>query len=327
MHSNLMDYQQIAVRTAKKSIAELVRYRSQFPLLPYWKKPDSSYVTPADYAIQYYLFRTFNQAFPKIPFIGEETLQEADAYKLPLILQIAQQLEPTATTQDILDCLQPPPPPSTLFWLVDPIDGTAGFIKNRFFAIAISLMYEGQPILSVIASPTQNGLSFKIYYAAKGCGAYMFDSNTNTTSPLQAGKMNTDLFCEASLSARNQRHWITKNLSERLSNKPLVHRADSQYKYAMVAENTVDFFIRLPFASSRAYSWDHAPGAFLVEEAGGIVSDLSGDALHYNNETLVLQNHPIILATGNKDLHSEILQTLHDQLYAQEKIELFSVSA
>lgn len=327
MYSNLMDYQQIAVHTAKESIAALIRYRHLFSLLPYWKKPDSSYVTPADYAVQYYLFKTFKKTFPNIPFIGEETLYETDAYKLPLILQIARQLEPTTTTQNLLDYLRPSPSPSTLFWLVDPIDGTSGFIKNRFFAIAISLMYEGHPILSVIASPTQDGHSFKIYYAAKNCGTYMFDSNTNATSPLQAGVVNTNMFCEASLSARNQRHWITKLLSERLSNKPIPLRADSQYKYAMVAENTVDFFIRIPFASSKAYSWDHAPGAFLIEEAGGIVSDLSGDMLHYNNEDLVLQNHPIIVATGNKSLHNEIMQALHNQLYTQEKAELFSISA
>lgn len=322
MPSNLTDYQHVAISAAKKSISGLIHYRNQYPLVPCWRKPDSSYVTPADYAVQYYLCKTLNQAFPNIPFIGEETLlEDNDSYKLPYILQLTQQLEPKTTTQDLLEVLRPSPQPSTLFWLVDPIDGTAGFIKNRFFAIAISLVYESQPILSIIACPTMLGCSFKVYFAAKEHGAYLFDSDTKSTSLLQAGKICTNKFCEASLSARNQKHWATRHLSQRLPNQPIASRVDSQYKYAMVAENSVDFFIRLPFSASKAYSWDHAPGAFLVEEAGGIVSDLSGAALHYNNTTLTLQNHPVILATGNKDSHEMILNTLYEQLYISEKNE------
>lgn len=322
MPSNLMDYQRIAVCAAKKSIAELIRYRNQYPLVPCWKKTDSSYVTPADYAVQYYLFRTFTHAFPNIPFIGEETLLKAeDEYKLPYILQLAQQFKPNTTEQDLFIGLSPSHQPSTLFWLVDPIDGTSGFIKNRFFAIAISLIYESQPILSVIACPTLLHHSFKVYFAAKEHGAYLFDSNKQSHSALRAGQICMNQFCEASLSARNQKHWVTKHLSDCLPNRPSSYRADSQYKYAMVAENAVDFFIRLPFSVSTAYSWDHAPGAFLVEEAGGIVSDLSGAALNYNNETLTLQNHPVILATGNKNTHAMILHALCEQLYSSEQNE------
>lgn len=322
MPSNLTDYQHLAVSAAKKSVAELIRYRNQYPLVPCWKKPDSSYVTPADYAVQYYLFKTLHQAFPNIPFIGEETLEEKDSYKLPYILHLAQQLDPKATQQDLLIGLRSSPFPSTLFWLVDPIDGTAGFIKNRFFAIAISLIYESQPILSIIACPTMLQNSFKVYFAAKEHGAYLFDSDTGATSRLQAGKICTNRFCEASLSARNQKHWATQNLSNHLPTNPSAYRVDSQYKYALVAENSVDFFIRLPFSASKAYSWDHAPGAFLVEEAGGIVSDLSGAALNYRNDTLTLQNHPVLLASGNKAAHEMILQTLYERLYSSEQTKM-----
>lgn len=314
MSSHLLDYQYVAECAVRKCIEELLYFRQAHACVPCWQKPDTSYVTPADYAVQYHLYTSLSEAFPEVAFIGEESLLIHEYDKLPHIMRLASRLTPNATLDSIAAALQPTHTTSEIFWLVDPIDGTAGFIKNRFFAVTVSLFYEGKPVLSVIACPDDQGTSFKMYSAAKGQGVQLFTSLTSTTMPVQAGQSSTNKFCEASLAARNQQHFSTLQLSAALPGRPEAYRIDSQYKYALVAENAVDFFIRLPFSSTRSYSWDHAPGAFLVEEAGGIVSDISGAPLCYNPETLTLQNHSIILASGNRSIHEKVLQVLRHQI-------------
>ena len=54
---------------------------------------------------------------------------------------------------------------------------------------------------------------------------------------------------------------------------------DSQAKYAVVARGEADIYLRLPTrADYREKIWDHAAGALIVTEAGGVVSDLDGQA-------------------------------------------------
>ena len=71
-----------------------------------------------------------------------------------------------------------------------------------------------------------------------------------------------------------------------------------------VADGTVDGMVALGSKSD----WDVAPGALIVQEAGGMVTDLTGAALHYGGESLVqngvvaggprLMDHMIPLALG-----------------------------
>ncbi len=313
MPSHLADYQQVLEQIVTRIINHLTQYQKNYPLVPAWKKADGSFVTPADYGIQYLLRTQLSEAFSSIPFIGEETLDpDLDLHKAPKILEFVHQFAPETTIDDLLTILSPTETTSSLFWLVDPIDGTAGFIKKKFYAVAVSLIYETRPVLSVVAMPAANH-TFKVYSAAKGCGLSVFGSAVPSRQALQSGKIQTGRFCEASLAARNQQHFATRQLSLRLPGSPQAYRIDSQCKYALVAENSVDFFIRFPFTASQAHCRDHAPGAFLVEEAGGIVSDVHGNPLRYNCKDFVLDNHPIIIASGNQETHDRILDILQAQ--------------
>lgn len=306
---HLTEYQQAVEAVILEIINELTDYRARHGLIPAWKKPDGSFVTPADYAVQAYLYRQLTRRFPHIPFIGEETLSsEEDSEKLKAILTIAQRLDARIVVSDLLEALVPPPFPSSLFWLVDPIDGTAGFIKHRFFAVAVSLIATNQPLLSVLACPNSGG-TFKIYSALRGHGVSVFSSEKKERYVLKTGLTRAGRFCEASLAARNQQHLATRKLSLQLPWQPQALRADSQYKYALVAESAADFFIRFPFVQSQAHCRDHSPGAFLVEEAGGVVTDGLGSPLHFDHE-LLLGNHPILVASGDRETHDLLLEII-----------------
>ncbi|AHH22548.1 3'(2'),5'-bisphosphate nucleotidase [Chlamydia muridarum str. Nigg] len=308
----LIDCQKAAETVVMQAMLALMRYRQSRTFIPSWEKPDQTHVTPADYAIQYYFHQTLTSLFPHIPLVGEETLNpDTDHHKIPQILNFAKQLDPQVSCQNLYKALSSQNSHSSLFWLTDPIDGTSGFIKQRYFAVALSLFYEHSPILSVIANPTSNNASFKMYSAAKGEGLTIYTPTRSILFSLQEDFQLTHQFCEASLAARNHQHLTTHILSQHLPWHPRPVRADSQSKYAWVADNTVDFFIRIPYSPPRAHYRDHAPGVFLIEEAGGLVTDISGSPLTFSNPNLYLEKHPLILASANERIHNTILETLY----------------
>ncbi|WP_100934210.1 inositol monophosphatase family protein [Candidatus Chlamydia corallus] len=314
MYSQLPNYQNIVESVVTEIITQLLNYRKEQRLVPSWEKADGSFITPADYGSQYYLKQRLAEAFPHIPFIGEEVLNpNQDNQKIPEILKFTRQLAPRISSEDLISTLVAPSPPTSLFWLVDPIDGTAGFIRHRAFAVAVSLIYEYQPILSVMACPSYHQ-TFKVYSAAKGRGLSILHSQNLDKRLIYTDRGQTKQFCEASLAALNQQHHATRKLSLGLPNSPSPRRVESQYKYALVAEGAVDFFIRYPFVDSPARAWDHVPGAFLVEEAGGRVTDALGAPLEYRKESLVLNNHAVILASGNQEIHETTLAAVQSQL-------------
>ncbi|MEZ4596864.1 MAG: inositol monophosphatase family protein [Chloroflexota bacterium] len=53
-------------------------------------------------------------------------------------------------------------------------------------------------------------------------------------------------------------------------------RLDSQTKYALVARGDASIYLRIPRAGYVEWVWDHAAGSIVVEEAGGVVSDIDG---------------------------------------------------
>ncbi len=58
--------------------------------------------------------------------------------------------------------------------------------------------------------------------------------------------------------------------------------------------------------------WDHAGGVLLVEEAGGVVSDVMGKPLEFDHGYELLANRGIIAA--NRELHGRVIAAL-DEIY------------
>ena len=67
----LIDCQKAAETVVMQAMLSLMRYRKAHKFIPSWKKPDQTYVTPADYAIQYYFYQKLTSLFPHIPLVGE----------------------------------------------------------------------------------------------------------------------------------------------------------------------------------------------------------------------------------------------------------------
>ena len=86
-------------------------------------------------------------------------------------------------------------------------------------------------------------------------------------------------------------------------------RMDSQAKYAAVARGQAEIYMRLPTSATRRECiWDHAAGAIVVQEAGGMVSDIQGKPLDFGQGKKLEQNWGI-LATNGK-LHDAVVQAV-----------------
>jgi 3'(2'), 5'-bisphosphate nucleotidase len=87
---------------------------------------------------------------------------------------------------------------------------------------------------------------------------------------------------------------------------------DSQAKHAMVAAGRADLLIRLPATEDyREKIWDQAAGAILIEEAGGRVTDMHGDALDFSCGRTLTRNAGIVASNGH--LHARVIDVLRDR--------------
>jgi 3'-phosphoadenosine 5'-phosphosulfate (PAPS) 3'-phosphatase len=83
-------------------------------------------------------------------------------------------------------------------------------------------------------------------------------------------------------------------------------------KYGLVARGCGHIYLRFPPASYKECVWDHAPGSLLLKEAGGCVTDMTGNELDFSLGSKLSGNHGVI-GTCNPQLHARVLEVLRGQ--------------
>ena len=181
-----------------------------------------------------------------------------------------------------------------LFWLVDPLDGTVEFIKgNNEFTVNIALMENNICISAIVYVPYHH----KIYIAERGRGAWVME---DVTPDAEASFTYDDIHSGIrSLPLTEQSHEVFRVAVSRSHQTPETHehidtlRAEypdleiieqgSSYKFCLLAEGTVDYYIRTTTTSE----WDTAAGELILHEAGGsCMAYPTGKPLGYNKEVL-----------------------------------------
>ena len=203
------------------------------------------------------------------------------------------------------------------FWTIDPIDGTKGFLRGGQYAICLALIENGQSVVAAQACPNlpRNIKEPKdigsIFYAARNQGAFEkgYESKESRISVSNISNIENSVFCESAESSHSS-HLKTEQISKRLNIKNDPIRIDSQCKYGLVARGDANIFLRIP--TDPLYEekiWDHACGCLLVEESGGVVTDLDDKPLDFSTGR-TLKNNRGILATNTQEIHSIILKQL-----------------
>ena len=164
------------------------------------------------------------------------------------------------------------PTEGRVVWVLDPIDGTKGFLGGRYFALALACFVDGSPRLAVMAVPGGNperplAIDRSIAFGVAGVGAWMSrvveggepEWRTLRTPSSRLGPLRVAV----SLAHGGP-------LADRLRSTPglEVLELDSQAKYLAVAAGDIDAYLRAARNDGQSdLLWDHLPGA--VDRGGG----------------------------------------------------------
>jgi HAL2 family 3'(2'),5'-bisphosphate nucleotidase len=285
-------------------------------------KKDKSPVTVGDYTVQALIIHELSTAFPDYPFVAEEdphTL-EAEPEVKSSVLRFVRQYYPDMDEQTLLRTLGKggnDKASGKRWWTLDPIDGTLGFLRRDQYAIALALMEDNQPVLGILGCPSLP-LSMKepgspcgcVLIAVKGQGSFMRTPDNEQEIKLSVSAQNDPqmaIFTESFVS-HGFAHALNTKIAQTLSVKAEPLRIDSQCKYAMVARGDSDVYLRLSSLDYKECVWDHAAGALIVQEAGGVVCDFRGNPLDYSVGRKLEQNVGIVCS--NSALHPKVMEAI-----------------
>lgn len=184
-------------------------------------------------------------------------------------------------------------------WVIDPIDGTRGFMrKSGEFSAMIGFCIEGRVVAGVVAEPALD----RVTYASEGQGCWTRSGENPPVACLvsEAGALSSAIL------ARSH----TKNPADpgefgtRLGLSRFLEKYSAGVKLAAVARGEADLYIN-DYPSYR--DWDLCAGIILVLEAGGKATDWTGRPLEFGRAGN-LQDRG--LASSNAKLHEEILKRL-----------------
>lgn len=173
-------------------------------------------------------------------------------------------------------------------WIIDPIDGTAGFVKkDGDFAVQIGLAEDGAPVVGVVFLPFHDSMS----YAEKGGGAFM---SVGESEPQRVHTSDhTDLQQMTLAMSRNHPTSRMGRIIEHFGFANVVKRGSVGLKTGLIATRECDIYIH---PSPRTKLWDTCGPQIILEEAGGCMTDLFGGEMRYDKAKL--QNYNGILATN-----------------------------
>lgn len=237
---------------ASKAAAEVIKkyYQGNFQVEI---KNDQTPVTEVDIQAEKIIKEIILNAFPDHGFYGEETNRE---------------------NHD-----------SDFLWLVDPIDGTKGFVRGYpFFSTQIALMHKSQIILGVSNAP----IFEEIIFAELGKGSWIDNHRTKVskTSKIESSTISTGNLKSLALSEK----W--SNFGKIVSRIDRIRGYGDFYHYHLLATGKIDAVIE-----SDVNILDVAALSIIISESGGVFTDLDGKKPDLNIKSILAANpilHPEI---------------------------------
>ena len=175
------------------------------------------------------------------------------------------------------------------FFIVDPIDGTTNFIKDyRESCVSVGLVVNGAAEIGVIYNP----YSDEMFSARRGCGAFCNGDRLHVSpEPLERALVvfGTSPYREdlTDITFRLARDYFKKSMDVRRSGSAALDMCS-------VAAGRAELFFELSLSP-----WDYAAGALIVEEAGGLVSDVYGKDLVYDRQCSVVARNKVVPPPAN----------------------------
>ncbi|GMI91506.1 hypothetical protein like AT4G05090 [Hibiscus trionum] len=294
------------------------------------EKKDLTPVTVADFGVQALVSLELSKLFPSIPLVAEEDSGFLQSNNLvdPVVSAVSDKRsidEESLSRDDVLEAIDrggrnafaTGTKPAT-YWILDPIDGTRGFVKGSpaLYVVGLSLVVEGDIVLGVMGCPnwvvdpsyksTTDAQGYKnsspgygiIMIAHVGCGTWtkrlksMLDFSTKISSDW------TRCFVDGCCLVSDARFCIPESQTWESLPLSVLYKAridddnigdneirllsafcGSLCKYIMVASGRASVFFLRARSEKVIRVWDHAVGMICVHEAGGKVTDWKGSEL------------------------------------------------
>ncbi|CAK9864132.1 unnamed protein product [Sphagnum jensenii] len=312
-------------------------------------KSDDSPVTVADYGSQALVSWALERELPAGSFslVAEEDSEdlgtETGAAMLTRITQLVNDTiaadstldAAPLTTKDVLlaiDQGRSKGGATGRHWVLDPIDGTRGFVRGDQYAVALGLLENGEIVVGVLGCPNLPMTSIAhgvpkdsnepvgcLFTASKGAGTFV-QSLDGKLQPQQVYVSNVEdpawaTFCESYESAHSNQS-LTANIARVLGVTAPPVRIDSQAKYGAMARGDAVIYLRFPHPGYREKIWDHAAGSIVITEAGGAVFDAAGKSLDFSTGRFLDLERGIIAT--NKKLKPVVLAAVQTVLNGEQ---------
>jgi 3'(2'), 5'-bisphosphate nucleotidase len=244
-----------------ETLADLAEAASAV-ILPYWRagaevitKADDSPVTLADREAEALILQRLAALYPAVSAVAEEAC-EADG-----------------RPGEAADC----------FWLIDPLDGTKGFVRGgESFSVNIALVDQGRVVAGVVSAPA-TGLTWA--GDASGARRRRFGE---AWQPIRVRDRPDQALALLSHSLKDDE---ADKLAARYGCGSWTGM-DSSLKFCLIAEGRFDVYPRTGPTSE----WDTAAGQAVLEAAGGRVMDMDGGPLAYGKPGFM--NGPFVAMGG-----------------------------
>ncbi|HEV7122434.1 MAG TPA: 3'(2'),5'-bisphosphate nucleotidase CysQ [Rhodanobacter sp.] len=176
------------------------------------------------------------------------------------------------------------------YWLVDPLDGTREFIKrNDEFTVNIALIDQRRSVLGVVLAPVTGDL----YVAEKGQGAWLQQQVDGEWLRLRTRPLARPPTVAGSRSHGGSQGSVLEQL---VGVDYQMLALGSSLKFCLIARGEADLYLRQGLTSE----WDTAAAQCVLDEAGGAVLDLQGQAFRYNRGESLL--NPEFVAVGDRTI-------------------------
>ncbi|VAX11199.1 Inositol-1-monophosphatase [hydrothermal vent metagenome] len=262
----------IAIRAARKAGDVIARHADQIDKLTITEKSQNDFVSEVDQMAEQEIIHIIQKAYPDHSILAEESGL-------------------TAREEEYQ-------------WIIDPLDGTTNFLYGfPHFSVSIALRHNGRLTQAVVYDPMRQ----EMFSASRGGGA-QFNSRRMRVSKrkdLNGALLGTGIPYKASQEGEMSDAYF-EMMKALIPGSAGIRRAGSAaLDLAYVAAGRLDGFWELDLNI-----WDIAAGVLLIEEAGGIVSGITGNPDH-------LQTGHVV--AGNPRLFKSMLQTIKPHIPAALK--------
>lgn len=287
-------------------------------------KGDDSPVTVADFASQAVVCATLTEALGDVALVGEEDpddlRDDAQASLRDGVVELVrQQRGDDSSSTSVLDWISIGSSAASgdRYWTLDPIDGTKGFLRGDQYAIALALIERGEVVLGVLGCPNlpnPDGSAGATFVATGGSCEVQISAGTSAVRVAAPASLADARVCE-SVESGHSNHSHSARITELLGIEAEPYRIDSQCKYGAVARGDASIYLRLPTrADYHEKIWDHAAGKYVVEQAGGTVTDVAGKPLDFSQGSRLVANRGVVATDGC--FHDEVVRVVQTVLAA-----------